>query len=1141
MNNALSARDFILDFLKKELIGPSPGFPAVQLNGQEILRPQDPPRQRYGAGILFPMKAMAEAEDDAEGEDVAADAEAPEDPGPRPAESSTIGEINRNEVPPETEQEVKKANEFLPSAMGVSALVEIPPRLVVRIKAAQYDPQPLPGWERVNKEGKVEVQKGWWRKPFEVLMEFKASDLIGPKTIIKERPVYEAAGEGGLWVHIVSRPFAPKNENIRLLTATLVNRTLSSGSAPKNEDCYYQCALSLHGPSDEPCFLEYPDRPDSDLIDEERSLRLLYRHRHIFGVGHGCAADWEEVGNGYASCVKSETLPTYEIKPVLPTEIAGINLSMLSLASDERNKALDTCMGLASSYSAWITKERKAVAEDETLSSGLRETANKHLDACQNCFERIRAGIQILHDDDDSWKAFQLMNRAMLLQQIHYRVASEHIRQWSAEGDVFELSEKFQFPDHNDFSKKWRPFQLAFVLMNITSMVDPTHSERELVDLIWFPTGGGKTEAYLGLSAFTLFLRRLRDRDNAGTTVLMRYTLRLLTTQQFQRAASMICACETIRREDPGQLGDTPYSIGLWVGGEVTPNKDEAAVAALSKLLQGQGDNKFIVSSCPWCGAEMGPVDFKGRTRTPGYEKVSTPKTVQLRCADPDCEFHDERGLPLHVIDQRIYENPPSLVIGTVDKFAMLPWLPESKSLFGIDSEQEVSPPDLIIQDELHLISGPLGSMVGHYETVIDELSMHAGPDGHRYPAKVVASTATISRAEEQITSLYGRKGFLFPPQGLKAGDSFFAQEQDDTSEQQGKAVGRLYVGVLASALPSHVTAQVRVMSALLQSVKLVPDAPPEAVDPYWTLMGYFNALRELGHAATLIRADIREYLNAVWDRLGLTADMGGDDAKALRRFINRDVELTSRVPSSRIPAILQELFDNYKAETPSDAVDVCFATNMIQVGLDVSRLSLMTIIGQPKTTSEYIQASSRVGRDKDKPGLVITNYNPFKPRDRSHFEHFRAYHESIYSFVEPTSVTPFAIPVRERALHALVVTLARFWGGAELSERPSTPPDQSLKDRIIRVVQKRVELVSEDELSGTLRLLDELFDQWENLAPPIYGSFKAADEQMPLMYPAGSQCHSSWHVEPWPTPSSMRNVDADCDARQIGAYPRPE
>ena len=430
---------------------------------------------------------------------------------------------------------------------------------------------------------------------------------------------------------------------------------------------------------------------------------------------------------------------------------------------------------------------------------------------------------------------------------------------------------------------------------------------------------------------------------------------------------------------------------------------------------------------------QWGPQRVKQSTRVKGYRILSHPQRVRHLCEDQDCDFSSDEGLPIAITDEHIYTSPPTLLIGTVDKFAMLAFRPEARSIFGIDTL--FPPPELIIQDELHLISGPLGSMVGHYETVIDALCTNEQAES-RIRAKVIASTATISKTESQVKALYGRSAFLFPPQALRAGDSFFAEEREDEE-------GRRYVGVFASALPSHVTSQVRTMGALLQAPKLFGASNPQAIDPYWTMMGYFNSLRELGHAATLIRADIREYLNAMWDRLGLRLEATRKAVIDPRRFINRDVELTSRVQSSNIPAILQQLFLKYADPTKVEAIDVCFATNMIQVGLDIPRLSLMTIIGQPKTTSEYIQASSRIGRRVESPGIVVTNYNPSRSRDRSHYEHFRSYHQTLYQHVEPTSVTPFAVPVRERALHALIVILCRFWGGPSLRDRPNQPPDE--------------------------------------------------------------------------------------------------
>jgi hypothetical protein len=336
------------------------------------------------------------------------------------------------------------------------------------------------------------------------------------------------------------------------------------------------------------------------------------------------------------------------------------------------------------------------------------------------------------------------------------------------------------------------------------------------------------------------------------------------------------------------------------------------------------------------------------------------------------------------------------------------------------------------------------------------------------------------------------------------------------------------------------VTAQIRVVSTLLQAVKLLGTFDPTTLDPYWTLMAYFNSIRELGHAATLIRADIREYMNAMWDRGGLAAAISGPEALKLRRFINRDLELTSRIQSNQIPEILQQLFSTVRAGDEQNAVDICLATNMIQVGLDVPRLSLMAVIGQPKTTAEYIQASSRVGRRE--PGLVVTIYNPARPRDRSHYEHFRAYHQSIYRFVEPTSVTPFAQPVIERALHAVVVALIRTLGKDSIRARPnSPPPDDELVDRIRSIIIDRVSNIDVDQTGAALDRFDALIDGWRRVPPSRYGDFSPADEVEPLIYPSGTDRHPRWSVRPLPTPSSMRNVDATCDANVISSYPQPD
>ena len=1137
MNGTPNVRNGIVDFLRRELIGPDPRPEQAQLNGgEEILRPQDPPRLRYSAGVLFPGRVAVDQAESATREETEiaesgpAEGEEPEDVTP----SAGSGDADMT-----VEHEVNRANEFLPSAMGLTALVHLPKQLRVKVRAGQYEKLVQEDVGRQDKDGKW--QPHWWRKPIEDSQLIDCAQFLvnGPHVGNPRVWINTGDSELKLELHVFSRPYAEAGDKDRdrIVTFTLINRTSPDSDLPRDSQCFFQCELMIEDADGGICFLEYPERQGLQE-DEEASLRLLYRHRRTHAIGHGCAAAWPEVDAEAVGRIWAETLPTYEIKPILPREIPGLELLMGSLADAARNPGvIDDCARLAEAYRTWI-EERAAEVAGRDFPSEYRAVAERHIDLCRTCHRRILDGVELLRSDAESRQAFAWMNRSMLEQQLHYDLAANQRREWETVGRELRLKAPYIPPntDRPPAGKgRWRPFQLAFILMNIRAITERESEDRSTVDLIWFPTGGGKTEAYLGLTAFALFWRRLEDPENAGTTVLMRYTLRLLTTQQFQRAASLICACEVIRRENSGPLGNDRISIGLWVGQGVTPNRHSDAVAAFNALMANGKDNPFVVLTCPWCGAAMGPVSFERAYKTPGYKR--TTGRVIFRCEDPACDFRQEDGLPLHVVDEAIYEQRPTLLIGTVDKFAMLPWNEDGRRIFGFDSDDRLSPPDLIIQDELHLISGALGSMVGIYEGTIDALCW--GRQGSKHiPAKIIASTATICRAPEQVRALYAREVFLFPPQGLRAGDSFFAKEVQDVA-------GRLYVGVFASALGSHVTAQVRVMSALLQAVKCLPGAAG-LVDPYWTLMAYFNSLRELGHAATLIRADIREYLNAMWDRMNIRRPAEGSGAADLRRFINRDLELTSRIQSSQITEVLQDLFNRYtdarddEGRPSNKAVDVCIATNMIQVGLDVPRLGLMTVVGQPKTTSEYIQATSRVGRSERGPGLVVTVYNSAKPRDRSHFEHFRSYHQSIYRWVEPTSVTPFAVPVRERALHAQIITLVRYWGSRALRERPQPPPPSDLINRVREVVSARVRAVDEDEAVAAEEMFDEIVTRWARVQPAIYGHFGPPPEETPLMFPSGTQPRPLWGDRSKATPSSMRNVDAGCDAEVIMQFPQP-
>lgn len=1114
-------RDDILKFIKKELIGPDPIKPHIQENGEEILL-NEPPRLRYGAGVLFPRAATFEKADSTTSDEEKVleklEEEKKETDDPVKTEESKAPV----DMAEDFEEEIGLANSFLPSAMGFSCFSIIPKDgFTVKATLGVYE---IKEYSYQKEDGTYVSRKAYYRISLDQEFTLNASEIpLQSGKSIDKLLVDKDGKEINLKLNIRNRTCEINSaNNIHLLTFTLINLNTGGAENIKNEDCFFQVSFSVT--SNEKCFCPYKAAASKTDKDDEKSNLLLFRNKKTFAVGHGCSPSWNDNDIDFTDSITTEAIPVYEIKPIVPNELKNVALKMFDL-SDLLDKDITTnLVKLNAEYEAWIDRQNE-IANAE-LKDELLQTALRHIDTCRLCLQRMKEGVEVLKSNEKVNRAFKLMNRAMLLQQLHYSIET---RNWILDkGNITGVKEAV-IPNINDSSTwkqglgAWRPFQLAFILMNLNAMLDSSHGDREMVDLIWFPTGGGKTEAYLGLSAFTIFLKRLKDKNDSGTTVLMRYTLRLLTAQQFQRAAALICACDKIRKENEEELGTARITIGLWVGSDSTPNRRDEARRAFQIMEQGrEEENPFIVLKCPWCGSQMGYLKEARTNKVKGYKrrKIGTKDTIIYQCDNHQCDFSKpDFNLPLVVIDEDIYDNPPTLLIGTVDKFAMLTWKPEAKTIFGFRGNERIfSPPELIIQDELHLISGPLGSMVGLYETMIEELCTT-----NSIKPKIIASSATISRAKEQINSLYGRgtnNVNIFPAQCLSAGDSFFAYE-DTTS------TGRIYTGIFASALPSHATAQVRVISALLQSVKSIPVAEEILRDPYWTALTYFNSIRELGHAATLIRADIREYMNSIWIRKAIKGEE--------RRFINRDIELTSRINSNDIPEYLEQLSKSWTGDKTEYPVDVCLATNMISVGVDIPRLGLMTVIGQPKTTSEYIQATSRVGRSKKGPGLVFTIYNCSKPRDRSHFEHFQEYHSKIYSKVEPTSVTPFSAPARERGLHAILVGLIRFYSTDQSASTPRPFPQKEIIERVTQIIFDRVHLIDDEEYDKTLELIEEKLGYWKNELPLVYGSF-GQQTNIPLMYPAGTNPSEDIKARAWSTPTSMRNVDSTCEAYVIPA-----
>ena len=577
------------------------------------------------------------------------------------------------------------------------------------------------------------------------------------------------------------------------------------------------------------------------------SYELLYRNVEDLAVGHGCAVAWDESGAD-VDVLRTTFLPWNDVKLAEPAGAAGVELLMRELGE---GSGLEALRELVVDYRRWIATKRSEV---DRLPTELQGTARQHLQDADEVARRIDGGVDLLHSDPKAARAFRLMNQAMDLQR------SRQDTQRGADSGV----------------QRWRPFQMAFILLNLRGLTDPTSDDRELADLLWFPTGGGKTEAYLGLIGYSILLRRLRNGDDAGVSVLMRYTLRLLTIQQFDRAAGLICALESIRRRElPDAAG---ISLGLWVGQGATPNKVKDAKAAIRYLERGEhppNGNPVQLLRCPVCGTSLGLDDYRFPTG---------PNRMVVRCPSGSCEFHD--GLPVHLVDEDVYRVRPSLVIGTVDKFAAMAWRQDVGNLFSRDGLH--SQPDLIVQDELHLISGPLGTMVGLYEAAVD-----AAATGQARP-KIVASTATIRRASDQVRAVFDREARQFPPPGLESTDSYFSVEA--SADEKGT---RRYLGVLAPSV-SHTTLMVRCYGALLQAAKDLP-ADDEVRDAYWTLLGYFNSLRVLGGAYMQVLDDVPDRLKVVATRAGQAA-----------RELGQPGELTSRKDSSEIPRELQILETSY-------------------------------------------------------------------------------------------------------------------------------------------------------------------------------------------------------------------------------------
>lgn len=831
----------------------------------------------------------------------------------------------------------------------------------------------------------------------------------------------------------------------------------------------------------------YP-RVDRSLLDaEEQEIELQYAHRHIYAIGHGCAADWE-VKDGEVVELSSETMPAVEV-PQMTADTGSDGEPVLSLArlaeiDDTHATLLPGLATFVDGYTDWATSQQGHIP---VLPLDDHAVGNRMVARMNRAVSRMRAGLRLLGANAQARLAFALANRAML--------------------DQMRQHERLQGKPRADDAYRWRPFQLAFLLTALESSANEDSEFRDTVDLIWFPTGGGKTEAYLGLIAFQIALRRLRHSDTGGgTAVLMRYTLRLLTRDQFVRATRLICALELIRRERD-DLGSEPITIGMWVGEATSPNTFQKAAELANKACAAGEKPALVLDYCPWCGHEFAAA----------HNYDSTIQHFHFLCRNPDCGFgvYPDDVLPCNVVDEALYAEAPTMLVATVDKFARLAWEERANAFFGGTRHR---PPELIIQDELHLIASALGSVAGLYEAAVDTVLQLRGV----YP-KYIASTATIRTADQQVKRLYGREVAVFPPPGLSCDDAYFSR-----TVPLDQRPGRIYIGYLAPMLNRQ-----QCIAPLAATLLLAPHVlfksehdARELLDAWWTQVVYHGSLKGVGNSHTAFASDVRDFMRLLLGTVGAQAQEN-EEAQKQQRSTPGIAQLTSLQTAEQNAEIFARL---RKRRDEDGCLDAVLATNMISVGLDVARLALMTINGQPLTTAEYIQASSRVGRS-EVPGVVFANYYREQARSLSHYEGFRPYHEAFYRFIEPTSVTPYTYQARMRALHAALVIVMRhgrlgLLGNGAAANFASDNPQVA---KAVEQLKRRCALSAPDQADEVNRHINTLISEWQSEVERCRAARRQLDYQVPdrdngrdrLLYNHDDRIRGLW-----PTLQSFRNVE---------------
>lgn len=908
-------------------------------------------------------------------------------------------------------------------------------------------------------------------EPIEIFRKEYGSQVLSVGYMVKS---YEYKGNNYVKILLVNNSNHPSNK-------------YSNSNENLNRKCLFQSTISIENTVLKPYKLQSELHP---FDDEQNEINFTYRDIKSFGVGHNCSVQWEDAFT--PNSIKTTFMPERIVygmkndfsKEDFPNDFETLNkcleIKRLSHFNDNKSGIIKNLKLFVSLYKKWIAGQ---IIVANNLNHNDKLIADKLIKRQEKNCKRLFKGIEILENDESGrvFRCFQLSNTAMFLQMIissdkRFGNKERHLVDNIEKADYnslkfFEDYMEWEFLNpNNPEPPRYRPFQLAFLLLSIEGIIDENSDDRNnIVDLIWFPTGGGKTEAYLAVAAFTILWRRLSNGSeiSKGTSILMRYTLRLLTSQQFERASRLILALEFLRRNFEEELHKEKISIGLWVGEGASPNKIDDANKIVEDATSNfekadQYTSRLQLTACPWCGVKLVSKTENGGW-THGYDCQSgTQGYFYFKCVNDACAFHKSK-LPIQVVDEMLYRQPPTLLFATVDKFAILASQKEGQTHNFFNSFSEALPPDLIIQDELHLISGPLGSIVGLFESVVDYLCSR----GNRKP-KIISSTATTRNTSHQIKELYAGKDVnIFPPSGISYNDSFFAKETISK---------RKYAGFLPTG-KTGISTQLWILPYLLYTrIKLYDENDLEKLSLYWTIVAYYNSLKDVGKIYNKTNDEIQINTNVLFYRnFGNNSDL----RFLIRDIDSRSLELTSRIENNNIKATLKRLEDEFGTELSEkgneyvkDGLDLVLASNMISVGIDVSRLNVMLVNGMPRNIAEYIQATSRVGRKHD--GIVFTLFNPNQARDKSYYENFNSFHQAYYKYVEPLSVTPYTENTIRKMLTTIFIAFMRNSVSGLTKNADAKNFEPEMADAFINCIKER--FGNSDYLNS---LLDDLIKSW--------------------------------------------------------------